>query len=77
MGGFKSLLEDYVKKYGFVVTYGNNSKGKTKGYGTIKCNSVQFSNVSYVKSLKNNLITISKLCDFDYEVHFNKGRKGD
>ena len=29
-------------------------------------------NVSYVKGLKHNLISISQLCDADYEVHFSK-----
>ncbi|KAL4562224.1 hypothetical protein LXL04_034422 [Taraxacum kok-saghyz] len=72
MIGFKSLLDDYVKKDGPVVTYGDNSKGQTKGFGTIKCKSVEFKNVSYVKGLKHNLVSISQLCDADYEVHFNK-----
>ena len=31
MTGFKSLLDDYVKKDGPTVTYGDNSKGQTKG----------------------------------------------
>ena len=72
MTGFKSLLDDYVKKDGPTVTYGDNSKGQTKGFGTIKCKSVEFKNVSYVKGLKHNLVSISQLCDADYEVHFNK-----
>nr|KAJ0216892.1 hypothetical protein LSAT_V11C300128750 [Lactuca sativa] len=72
MTGSKSLLEDYVKKTGPAVTYGDNGKGFTKGYGNIKCNNVVFQNVSYVKGLKHNLISISQLCDADYEVHFTK-----
>ena len=72
MTGFKSLLDDYVKKDGPVVTYGDNSKGQTKGYGSIICNFVKFKNVSYVKGLQHNLISISQLCDADYEVHFTK-----
>ncbi|KAI3523650.1 hypothetical protein L1887_01930 [Cichorium endivia] len=76
MTGYKSLLEDFVKKNGPVVTYGDNSHGQTKGYGTIRCKSVQFSNVSYVKGLKHNLISISQLCDADYDVCFNK-REGN
>nr|KAJ0190081.1 hypothetical protein LSAT_V11C800430260 [Lactuca sativa] len=72
MTGSKSLLEDYVKKTGPAVTYGDNGKGFTKGYGNIKCNNVIFQNVSYVKGLKHNLISISQLCDADYEVHFTK-----
>nr|KAJ0217090.1 hypothetical protein LSAT_V11C300105640 [Lactuca sativa] len=63
MTGSKSLLEDYVKKTGPAVTYGDNGKGFTKGYGNIKCNNV---------GLKHNLISISQLCDADYEVHFTK-----
>nr|KAJ0217208.1 hypothetical protein LSAT_V11C300134080 [Lactuca sativa] len=70
--GSKSLLEDYVKKIGPVVTHGDNGKGFTKGYGNIKCNNVVFQNVSYVKGLKHNLISINQLCDADYEVHFTK-----
>ena len=54
------------------VTYGDNGKGMTKGFGTIKCNNVVFQHVSYVKGLKHNLISISQLCDADYEVHFTK-----
>nr|KAJ0217213.1 hypothetical protein LSAT_V11C300138650 [Lactuca sativa] len=72
MTGSKSLLEDYVKKTGPAVTYGDNGKGFTKGYGNIKCNNVVFQNVSYVKGLKHNLISISQLCDADYEVQFTK-----
>nr|KAJ0208804.1 hypothetical protein LSAT_V11C400202500 [Lactuca sativa] len=72
MTGSKSLLEDYVKKTSPTVTYGDNGKGFTKGYGNIKCNNVVFQNVSYVKGLKHNLISISQLCDADYEVHFTK-----
>nr|KAJ0205508.1 hypothetical protein LSAT_V11C500231720 [Lactuca sativa] len=77
MTGSKSLLEDYVKKTGPVVTYGDNGKGFTKGYGNIKCNNVVFQNVSYVKGLKHNLISISQLCDADYEVHFTKKEEFD
>ena len=72
MTGSKALLSDFVKRDGPAVTYGDNSKGKTKGFGTIKCKSVEFKNVSYVKGLQHNLISISQICDADYEVHFNK-----
>ena len=72
MTEFKSLLEDYVKKDGHVVIYGDNNKGQTKGFDTIKCKSAEFTNVSYVKGPKHNLVSISQLCDADYEVHFNK-----
>ena len=72
MTGSKSLLDDYVKKDGPVVSYGDNNKGYTKGHGTIKCKSVIFKNMSYVKGLKHNLLSISQICDADYEVLFTK-----
>ena len=72
MTGTKSLLEDYVKKDGPAVTYGDNGKGKTKGFGSISCKDVTVKNVSYVKGLKHTPISIGQLCDVDYEVHSTK-----
>lgn len=65
-------MEDYVKKDGHIETYRDKGKGKTKGFGTIKCKSVQFSSVSYLKGLKHNVISITQLCDGNYEVNFSK-----
>nr|KAJ0188603.1 hypothetical protein LSAT_V11C900505350 [Lactuca sativa] len=64
MTGSKSLLEDYVKKTGPAVTYGDNGKGFTKGYGNIKCNNMAFQNVSYkegrvVNTDKNIILSAS------------------
>lgn len=42
------------------------------GYGSIKCNSIVFKNVSDVTGLQQNLISISQLCDIGYKVLFNK-----
>ena len=70
--GFKSLLEDFIKKDDPTVTYGDNGKGATKGYGSIKCNYIVFKNVSYVKVLQHNLISISQMCDTSYEVLFKR-----
>ena len=72
MPGFKSLMEDFIKKDDSSVTYGNNGKGTTKGYRNVKCNSVIFKNVSYVKGLQYNLISISQLCDDGYDILFQK-----
>nr|KAJ0200334.1 hypothetical protein LSAT_V11C600335670 [Lactuca sativa] len=49
-----------------------NGKGAKKGYGSIKFNSVVFKNVSYVKGLQHNLISISQLFEVGYEILFNK-----
>lgn len=61
-----------IKEVGPSVTFGDNTKGFTKLHGTLKYNYVEFYNISCVKVLIYNLIAISKLCDDDYEVHFNK-----
>nr|KAJ0192182.1 hypothetical protein LSAT_V11C800446370 [Lactuca sativa] len=63
----KSLLEDFIKKDGPTITYRDNDKVDKKVYGTIKCNFFIFKNVSYVKDLQHNLMSISQLCDPDYE----------
>lgn len=75
MMGFKSLLDDFCEKRCPTVTYGDNGNGATKGYGTIKCNSIVFKKVSCVKGLQHNLISLSQVCDANYEVHFNKEGK--
>lgn len=72
MIGFMSLLDDFVKKDGPVVTFGDHNNGKTKGFGTIQYKTMEFNNFSYVKGLRYNLISISQLCDVGYKVHFSK-----
>nr|KAJ0185898.1 hypothetical protein LSAT_V11C900484500 [Lactuca sativa] len=55
MKGFNSLQENFIKKDGMSVIYGNNGKGTTMGYGTIKCNSV----FSIITSLSINCVTLA------------------
>lgn len=61
-----------LKKDGPIVTYGDDSKGKTKRFRIIRCKNMEFKNDSYVMGLEYNLISINQLCDVDYEDHFNK-----
>ena len=50
-----------------------SGKGKILGIGTIgKSPMPQIQNVSYVKGLNFNLLSISQFCDSGYEVSFNK-----
>ena len=54
------------------VSYGSG-KGKILGIGTIGKSSMPLiQNVSYVKGLNFNLLSISQFCDSGYEVSFNK-----
>ncbi|XP_073220723.1 uncharacterized protein [Cicer arietinum] len=58
-------------KDGGSVTFGNNDKAQIKGTGTIgKNNSARIENVKYVVGLKHNLLSISQLCDSDFDVIF-------
>ena len=72
MTGDKSLLTEVVLKAGPIVTFGDDSKGVTKGYGNLVIGNVIVRNVSYVEGLKHNLLSISQLCDRGYEVTFSK-----
>lgn len=68
----KSMLLNYKKVLGPEISFGNNSVGKAKAVGCIKRSNVTFKNVTYVKGLKHNLISISQLCDDDNKVMFEK-----
>ena len=55
------------------VTFGNNSKGKIIGVGSIGKNSSPIiENVLFVEGLKFNLLSISQLCDKGNRVIFEK-----
>jgi len=54
----KSLLTDVVKKTGPCVTFGGDGLGYTKGYGKLKVGNVTIDDVSYVKGLNHNLLSI-------------------
>jgi hypothetical protein len=53
------------------ITFGDNSKGKVKGLGKIAIsNDHSLTNVLYVASLSFNLLSVSQLCDLDYQCLF-------
>ena len=61
----------FEEKNGGLVTFGNNDQGKIKGKGTIgNPNYAKIENVQYVEGLKHNLLSISQLCDSEFEVVF-------
>ena len=66
----KFLSLEERKNEGFVA-FEDNRKSLIKDLGKIgKPNSTRIENVYYVKGLKNNLLSISQLCDNGYEVKF-------
>ncbi|KAJ9557264.1 LOW QUALITY PROTEIN: hypothetical protein OSB04_011878 [Centaurea solstitialis] len=67
----KSLLLNYVSEKGPSVTFGDDAKGITKGYGTLSNGIITFNKVAYVEGLMDNLLSISQLCDLGYKVIFD------
>ena len=72
MTGDRALLSNVVEKAGPVVTFGDNSKGLTQGYGSLQAGNVIIDNVSVVQGLQHNLLSISQFCDKGYGVLFDK-----
>ncbi|GAV73194.1 hypothetical protein CFOL_v3_16681, partial [Cephalotus follicularis] len=72
MTGDKSLFVKFESKEGGDVTFGDNAKGKIKGFDSIGNNKTSIHNVLFVDGLKHNLLSISQLCDKDCRVTFEK-----
>ncbi|KAK8956709.1 hypothetical protein KSP39_PZI001099 [Platanthera zijinensis] len=73
MTGTKSNLREFIQvKDRPKVIFGGADKGITRGYGKISNGLVTFTKLAYVKGLEHNLISISQLCDLDYDISFHK-----
>ena len=72
MTGDRALLSNVVEKDGPVVTFGDNSKGLTQGYGSIQAEKVIIENVLVMQGLQHNLLIIIQFCDKGYGVLFDK-----
>lgn len=72
MTGDSTLLTEFEEKAGPSITFGDDNKGYTKGYGLISKENVIIDEVALVDGLKHNLLSISQLCDKDFSVSFNQ-----
>jgi len=54
--------------------YGDNSKGKILGYGTVGLSKTKVENLCLVEGLKHNLLSISQLCDKGHRVTFKSSK---
>ncbi|GJR99788.1 ribonuclease H-like domain-containing protein [Tanacetum coccineum] len=71
MTGDKEKLSDFKAFNGGYVAFGNDPKGRSiTGKGTIETSCIDFENVSYVKELKFNLLSVSQICDKKHNVFF-------
>uniref|UniRef100_A0A1S4BZQ4 Integrase catalytic domain-containing protein n=1 Tax=Nicotiana tabacum TaxID=4097 RepID=A0A1S4BZQ4_TOBAC len=68
-----SRLGLVTKLDGGIVTFGDKSKGNVNGVGRVPLTSTyDVDEVYLVDELDYNLLSISQLCNNDYEVHFKK-----
>ena len=72
MTGDRAPLSNVVEKAGPVVTFGDNIKELTQGYGSLQAENVIIENISVVQGLQHNLLGISQFCDKGYGVLFYK-----
>ena len=68
----KALLSQFVEKAGPLVTFGDNSKGFTMGYGNLSVGNVVIQNVALVEGLKHNLLSVSQFTDKGLKVDFDR-----
>ncbi|RDX81561.1 hypothetical protein CR513_37752, partial [Mucuna pruriens] len=74
MFGHFSYDCDLRPKLGGWVTFGGNPKRRIAVIGKIGKHHFPFiENVLYIEGLKHKLLSISKICDYGYDVFFNKG----
>ena len=72
MTGDMALLSQFGEKAGLLVTFGDNNKGFTMGYGKITSGNVVIDDVALVDGLKVNLLSFSQFAGKGFEVLFNK-----
>ncbi|XP_074323206.1 uncharacterized protein LOC141660144 [Apium graveolens] len=73
--GDRALLLKVVKKAGPKVTFGDDRKGYTTGYGCLEIGNVIIEDISLVEGLIHNLLSISQFCDKGCEVSKQKNEK--
>ena len=75
MTGDKEKFTTLTLQKGGHVTFGDNSKGKILGIGTVSMTStLLIENVLLVKGLKHNLLSIRQLSDKNFGVIFDKNK---
>ena len=69
MTGDKEKFTTLTLQKGGQVTFGDNSKGKILGIGTVSMtSSLLIENVLLVEGLNHNLLSISQLCDKNFGI---------
>ena len=71
MTGDKALLSQFIEKAGPIITFGDNSKGYTVGYGCLEIGNVVINDIALVDGLKHNLLSVSQFSDRGFKVDFD------
>ena len=74
MIGDKKLFKSLKEKVGNYVTFGDGSHAQVLGKGIVKIGLPLLKDVLYIKALKENLLSITQICDEDFLVQFLKKR---
>ena len=74
MTGDKALLSQFKEKANPHITFGDNNKGFTMGYGNLDVDNIVIKDISLVEGLKNNLLSISLFNDKGFKVEFMKNK---
>ena len=75
MCGNKALFTTLDECNGGMVTFEDGGSAPILGKGTVQMHGLPvISNVLYVEGLKSNLLSISQICDDDFEVSFVQKR---
>ncbi|XP_022891922.1 uncharacterized protein LOC111406778 [Olea europaea var. sylvestris] len=73
--GNKALFTSLDECNGGMVIFGDGGSAPILGKGTVQMHGLPvISNVLYVEDLKSNLLSISQICDTDFEVSFVQKR---
>ena len=71
MTGDKALRSHFVEITGPTITFGDNSKGYTMGYGRLEIGNVVIDNIALVDGLQHNLLGVGQFNDKGFQVDFD------
>ena len=72
MTGDPSIFVELQSLNGEKVSFRGNNKGKIVGKGTVEIGGLKINEMSLVKWLNYNLISISQLCDSGFRINFQE-----
>ncbi|KAL8134785.1 hypothetical protein AgCh_009701 [Apium graveolens] len=73
MTGDMALLSQFEEMADPLVTFGDNNKGFTMGYGKLISKNIVIQDVALISGLEVNLLSVSQFTDRGFNVKFDKG----